>query len=82
MRDWLHMGGYGFYVWSSYGMLALAVVVELIALRQRRRAAQRQADELRAEQSSRHPEQPLRPPEQSLRPPEQSLRPHFRGNPE
>jgi len=75
MRDWLHMGGYGFYVWSSYGMLALAIVVELVALRQRRRTAQRRADELRAEQQS------LRPaPEQSLRAPEQSLRAHYRGN--
>ena len=54
MLDWLRMGGYGFYVWSSYGMLALAIVVELFALRQRRRTAQRRADELRAEQ-------PLRP---------------------
>ena len=31
MIDWLQMGGYGFYVWSSYGMLALAIAVELFA---------------------------------------------------
>ena len=76
MLGWLHMGGYGFYVWSSYGMLALAIVVELFALRQRRRTAQRHADELRAEQSLRASEQPLRAPEQRL------LRAHLHGNTE
>lgn len=49
MLDWLRMDGYGFYVWSSYGMLALALVVELIALRARRAAAERRAREIRAD---------------------------------
>lgn len=48
MLDWVRMDGYGFYIWSSYGMLALALVIELAALRGRRAAAQRQARELRA----------------------------------
>ncbi len=52
MIDWLRMGGYGFYVWSSYGMLALAIVIELFALRRRRHAAQRHADDIRAEQDA------------------------------
>ncbi len=52
MFDWLRMGGYGFYVWSSYGMLALAIVVEVYALRQRRRTAEQRADEMRAEQAA------------------------------
>jgi len=39
MKDWLSMGGYGFYVWSSYGMLALAIVIELFLLRRRRAQA-------------------------------------------
>jgi len=52
MIDWLRMGGYGFYVWSSYGMLALAIVIELFALRRRRHAAQRHADDMRAEQDA------------------------------
>jgi heme exporter protein CcmD len=39
MIEWLKMGGYGFYVWSSYGALALAVAVELWALGRRRRNA-------------------------------------------
>ena len=37
--EFLAMGGYGYYVWSAYGMAALAVVVELLALRARRRGA-------------------------------------------
>jgi len=49
MIDWLQMGGYGFYVWSSYGMLALAIAVELFALRRHRRAAERRAEQMRAE---------------------------------
>ena len=39
MSDWFAMGGYGFYVWSSYGMLALAIVIELAALGRRRASA-------------------------------------------
>ena len=33
------MGGYGFYVWGSYGMAAAIIVVELWQLKVRRRAA-------------------------------------------
>ncbi len=39
MSEFLAMGGYGFYVWGAYGVTALAIVVELLALRARRRAA-------------------------------------------
>ena len=39
MSECLAMGGYGFYVWGAYGVTALAVVVELLALRARRAAA-------------------------------------------
>jgi heme exporter protein CcmD len=39
MIDWLKMGGHGFYIWASYGMLFLAIAIELIGLRQRRRNA-------------------------------------------
>ncbi|GAA4402812.1 heme exporter protein CcmD [Quisquiliibacterium transsilvanicum] len=39
MSEWLAMGGYGFYVWSSYGALALAIAVELWLLRRRRAQA-------------------------------------------
>ena len=49
MSEWLAMGGHGFYIWSSYGMLALAIAVELWALRRRRRAAWRHVEDFRAE---------------------------------
>jgi heme exporter protein D len=38
MSAFLAMGGYGFYVWSAYGVAALAIIAELLALRARRRA--------------------------------------------
>ena len=44
MNDFLAMGGYALYVWGSYGMTALLVVVEIMALRTRRHRAM---DELR-----------------------------------
>jgi heme exporter protein D len=43
MMDFLNMGGYGFYVWSAYGVTALAIVVELASLRARARAAEKLA---------------------------------------
>ena len=51
MIEWLAMGGYGFYVWSSYGMLAIALVVELVWLRRHRRESLRRVAEMRAERS-------------------------------
>ncbi len=33
------MGGRGFFVWSSYGVLAIAVVAELVTLKRARTAA-------------------------------------------
>ena len=51
MSDWFAMGGYGFFVWSSYGMLALAVAAELVTLvRQRRNALQYAREVLEEEQ--------------------------------
>jgi heme exporter protein D len=35
------MGGYAFYVWGSYGVTAMLIVVEVFLLKQRKRAAQR-----------------------------------------
>ena len=32
-----HMGGYGFYVWGSYGVAALAIALEVWALARRAR---------------------------------------------
>ncbi|MCD6733049.1 MAG: heme exporter protein CcmD [Burkholderiaceae bacterium] len=51
MSEWLAMGGYGFYVWNSYGMLAIALIVELAWLRRHRRESWRRAAAMRAERS-------------------------------
>ena len=39
MMEWLAMDGYGGYVWGSYGVAALGIVVELAMLRARQRRA-------------------------------------------
>ncbi len=36
--DFFTMGGYGFYVWGSYGVTALLIIVEIIWVLQRRKA--------------------------------------------
>jgi heme exporter protein D len=45
VSEFLAMGGYGFYVWGAYGVAALAVIAELLALRVRRYAAKEAHDE-------------------------------------
>lgn len=37
--EFLSMGGYGVYVWGSYGMTLICVVGELIILKSRRRTS-------------------------------------------
>jgi len=49
--EWLNMGGYGFFVWNSYGMLALAIVVEVALLRRHRLRAQASVREAIEEKS-------------------------------
>jgi len=39
LENFLEMGGYGFFVWSSYGMCVAIVVAELVMGRARRRRA-------------------------------------------
>ncbi len=36
LENFLTMGGYGFYVWSAYGMTVVLIAVELWQLRSRR----------------------------------------------
>ena len=36
MSDFLAMGGYGFYVWGSYGMTLLCIAVEVLLLNRNR----------------------------------------------
>jgi heme exporter protein D len=38
LADFLHMGGYGLYVWGSFGVCAAALVVEQLLLRRRQDA--------------------------------------------
>ena len=39
MTEWLALGGYGGYVWGSYGVAALAIIIELALLGARQRRA-------------------------------------------
>jgi len=39
MMEFFAMGGYAFYVWGSFGATALAIALEISAVRARRRAA-------------------------------------------
>jgi heme exporter protein D len=39
--EFFAMGGYGLYVWGSYAVTAVCIVIELVALAHRRRAAGR-----------------------------------------
>ena len=41
------MGGHGFFVWMSYGAMAVALVAEILALRLRRARALRRIEEER-----------------------------------
>ena len=37
LSEFLAMGGYAFYVWGSFGVTALALIVEPLLIRKRRR---------------------------------------------
>ncbi|MGQ0761366.1 MAG: heme exporter protein CcmD [Acidobacteriota bacterium] len=41
--EFISMGGYGFYVWGSYGVTLVLLAAELIMLRSRRRRVAQQA---------------------------------------
>jgi len=41
--EFFAMGGYGLYVWGSYGVSALAIAIEMLALAARRKRAFAQA---------------------------------------
>ena len=43
MMEFLAMGGYGFYVWGSYGVTALVIIAEILAVKARRRRARDEA---------------------------------------
>lgn len=58
VSQWLHMGGYGLYVWGSIGVSLLLPAIELLALRARRKAALRAVAAVRASQPWEHDENP------------------------
>jgi heme exporter protein D len=43
LSEFMAMGGYGFYVWTSYVVAALAVAFEIVAVRARIRSAVKSA---------------------------------------
>ena len=43
LSEFMAMGGYGFYVWTSYVAAAVAVAFEIVAVRARIRAAVKSA---------------------------------------
>ena len=40
MSEFLNMGGYGWYVWGSYGATFLLLLIEILALRNRARKSE------------------------------------------
>lgn len=48
LGDFLAMGGYAFYVWGAYGVTALLIAIEIIAVRARYRVARLAAQAERA----------------------------------
>jgi len=50
VSEFLAMGGYAFYVWGAYGVTALVLIAEAIAVRSRLKAARGAA---RAEEGER-----------------------------
>jgi heme exporter protein D len=47
MSEFLAMGGYASYVWGSYGVTALLVIVEILLVRRRRRTLLRRAGRMK-----------------------------------
>lgn len=42
--EFFAMGGYGFYVWGSYIVAAIAIAIEIFSVRARLRSARRDVD--------------------------------------
>jgi heme exporter protein D len=58
LENFLAMGGYGFFVWTSYGAFLLLLVLEVVAVARRRRTLKsrlsliRKADRVMADETS------------------------------
>jgi heme exporter protein D len=48
----LSMGGYGFYVWGSYIFALIAIIWEVVSLKQRKKALQQQRQQQRSDSVS------------------------------
>lgn len=57
LSEFISMGGYGAYVWGSYGVTFVLLAAEILALRARRRRLAQAAtrDELRSQNSNLEP---------------------------
>lgn len=42
LSEFINMGGYGFYVWGSYGVTVVLLAAEIITLRSRKRRVAQQ----------------------------------------
>ncbi|MEE8379239.1 MAG: heme exporter protein CcmD [Gammaproteobacteria bacterium] len=42
LQEFLHMGGYGFYVWTSYGLCAIVLILNVIQSLSRQRKIMRE----------------------------------------
>ena len=49
LSDFIHMGGYGLYVWGSYGLTLAVMLVEPVLVARRRRLALRTAGQTATE---------------------------------
>jgi heme exporter protein D len=49
--DFIQMGGYGFYVWGSYGVTFVLLAAELIMLRSRKRRVAQQTTTARGRET-------------------------------
>ncbi len=38
LSEFLHMGGYGFYVWSSYALAFIVLLIHIVQTKRRHRA--------------------------------------------
>ena len=45
--DFLNMGGYGFYVWGSYLVTAMFILLEVVLLKMRKRQANRLIEQMK-----------------------------------
>lgn len=50
MTEFLNMGGYGFYVWSAFGMTAFVLLINVLQPILQHRHALREADDFYSEE--------------------------------